>query len=343
MKKVAVIILNWNGKDLLEKFLPTLVRCMPDYAEAIIADNGSTDNSVAFVKKDFPGVRTIALEDNLGFARGYHKALKQIQSEYYVLLNSDVEVTKGWIEPIMELMEGDHRIGACQPKILDYNNRNFFEYAGAAGGFIDKLGYPFCRGRILNSFEKDRGQYDDVKEIFWATGAALFIRSELYHHAGGFDEDFFAHMEEIDLCWRIKHLGYKVMYCPSSKVYHLGGGTLNQTNPKKTFLNFRNGLILLFKNHPPRHFVRRMALRSLMDGVAAIKFLLSGEPGHCLSVLKAYYSFYSDLGTTMRKRRNTIPHLINGIVAGIYQRSIIVDFFLRGVRRFSDLDERMFT
>ncbi|HEX9615036.1 MAG TPA: glycosyltransferase family 2 protein, partial [Bacteroidota bacterium] len=252
MKKTAVVVLNWNGKDLLERFLPILVRHTSGNAEIVIADNGSTDDSVDYVRKTFPPVRTILLGKNLGFAGGYNEALKQVEAEYYVILNSDVEVTEGWIESIITMMEGDPRIGACQPKILDIRVRNRFEYAGAAGGFIDVLGYPFCRGRILNSFEEDRGQYDDMKEVFWATGAALFIRSKLFRQAGGFDEDFFAHMEEIDLCWRIKHLGYRVMACPSSTVYHLGGATLDQGNPRKTFLNFRNGLILLFKNHPRR-------------------------------------------------------------------------------------------
>ena len=252
--KVAVVILNWNGKSFLEKFLPSVFACNSSYAEIIVADNASTDDSVSFLKSKYPQIKIIQNSSNGGFAKGYNDALKLVEAEYYVLLNSDVEVTPNWIDSVIQLMDTDKSIAACQPKIRAFDDKKSFEYAGAGGGFIDKYGYPFCRGRILDTLEEDKGQYNDVREVFWATGACLFVRSECYHKVNGFDEDFFAHMEEIDLCWRLKNLGYKIMYSPNSTVFHVGGGTLNKTSPKKTYLNFRNNLILLCKNHPPKYF-----------------------------------------------------------------------------------------
>ena len=249
--KVAVVILNWNGQSFLEKFLPNVIKYSQE-VQIIVADNQSSDNSVAFLKDKFPEVSIIINPSNDAFAKGYNLALKQVQAEYYVLLNSDVEVTENWIEPIVSLMQSNPKIAACQPKILDYNQPSKFEYAGASGGFIDKYGYPFCRGRIFNVLEEDKGQYDSSMEVFWATGACMFVRSDAFWKVGGFDDDYFAHMEEIDVCWRMKNIGYQIFIEPKSKVYHVGGGTLNKLSPRKTFLNFRNNLITLTKNASPR-------------------------------------------------------------------------------------------
>ncbi|MCB0509691.1 MAG: glycosyltransferase family 2 protein, partial [Bacteroidetes bacterium] len=250
MKRVAIVILNWNGKHWLEKFLASVLTYSdPSFCDVIVADNASTDNSLEFLKENFPDVQTIVFEKNHGFTGGYNRALKSLEHEYFVLLNSDIEVSKNWIEPIIRLMDGDKLIAACQPKILDYNKRDYFEYAGASGGYIDFLGYPFCRGRIFDALEKDEGQYDDAKRVFWASGACLFVRSEVYKKLGGLDEYFFAHMEEIDLCWRMQNEGYHVWVEPLSKVYHVGGGTLQSDSPKKTYLNFRNNLFLILKNY----------------------------------------------------------------------------------------------
>jgi GT2 family glycosyltransferase len=341
MSKVAVVILNWNGKNFLEKFLPSVTK-FSDNAEVVVADNCSTDNSIDFVKSFYPTVRIVKNDTNGGFAKGYNDALKKIEAEYYILLNSDVEVTENWITPVIQLMEKDKQIAACQPKILSYQNRKQFEYAGAAGGYIDKYGYPFCRGRIFNSFEEDEGQYDDEREIFWATGACLFIRSEIYHSVGGLDEDFFAHMEEIDICWRIKNRGWKVMYCPHSKVYHVGGGTLSKINNHKTYLNFRNNLFLLCKNHSSKYFTIKLFLRGILDGIAAIKFLLSFEFSHFGAVLKAHGSFYASFGKILKKRREQQKLIKHYSTTAIYRRSIVAEYFFRGVRKFSQLDQKFF-
>ncbi len=250
MKQAAVVILNWNGKKFLEEFLPSVIKYSSDAADIIVADNASEDDSVDFLKKNFPQVKIILNEQNYGFAEGYNKALSKVEAKYYILLNSDIEVSKDWIEPVISCMEKDEKIGACQPKIRSLHEPEMFEYAGASGGFIDKLGYPFCRGRLFHTLEKDNGQYDDKKEVFWATGACLFVRSDLYNKLGGLDSDFFAHMEEIDYCWRLKNYGYKVYVCPESIVYHVGGGTLPKAPYCKTYLNFRNNLTLLYKNLP---------------------------------------------------------------------------------------------
>lgn len=265
--KTAVIILNWNGKAWLEKFLPTLQEYSQE-ATIFVADNASTDDSVDYVKINFPTVKIIINASNGGYAKGYNDVLKHIDSEYFVLINSDIEVTAGWLSPIIALMDNDKQIAACQPKILDYNNKNNFEYAGASGGFIDNLGYPFCRGRIFDSVEEDKGQYNDAIEVFWATGACLFVRAVHYNEVGGLDEDFFAHQEEIDMCWRLKNKGYKIMVEPKSVVYHVGGGTLNAGSPFKTHLNFRNNLFMLFKNLPTSSLFTIIPMRLVLDGVA---------------------------------------------------------------------------
>ncbi len=342
MPKAAVIILNWNGKELLSRFLPGILQYNPSWSEIIVADNASTDDSVSFLKEKFPQVRIIQNPTNAGYAGGYNTALKQIQADYYVLLNSDVEVTPNWMEPVVQLLDSDPSIAAAQPKVRSFHNREEFEYAGAAGGFIDKYGYPFCRGRIFNSYEKDTGQYNDVKEIFWATGACLFVRSDVYHQTGGLDEDFFAHMEEIDLCWRFKNRGFKVMYAPDSTVFHMGGGTLNKVNPEKTYLNFRNNLLLLFRNHAREWFVPKFFIRMLMDGVAAFKFLFDGGPAHFWAVLRAHFSFYMSMGSVRAKRRAERPFVRAFATTCVYRKSIVWDYFIRGKKKFSELDDQAF-
>jgi GT2 family glycosyltransferase len=341
IKTTAVVILNWNGKELLSRFLPGILANSAE-AEVIVADNASTDDSVAFLRSRFPQVRIVQNAVNGGFAKGYNDALKKVQADYYILLNSDVEVTPGWLDPLLKMFETDLSIAACQPKILDQKNPSRFEYAGAAGGFIDKFGYPFCRGRVFNSYEEDHGQYNDSREIFWATGACLAIRSADYHRQDGLDEDFFAHMEEIDLCWRLKNEGRKVMYCSESTVYHVGGGTLSKLSPRKTYLNFRNNLILLCKNHAPGFFFFKFLIRMKLDGVAAFKFLFSGDIGHFLAVIRAHASFYRTLPRTLRKRRSLRRTITTYSSSAIYRKCIVFDYFLRGKKKFSDLDENLF-
>lgn len=336
--KVAVVILNWNGRNFLEKFLPSVIGNNSFNAEIIVADNASTDDSILFLQAQYPQVKIILNTVNGGFAKGYNDALQHVKSEYYVLLNSDVEVSPGWIEPAITLMDSDKSIAACQPKIKDFHNKEFFEYAGAAGGFIDKFGYPFCRGRILETTERDNGQYDDVHEIFWATGACMFIRSECFHKAKGFDEDFFAHMEEIDLCWRLKNLGYKIMFTPDSTVYHVGGGTLNKTSSRKTFLNFRNNLNLLLKNHPPKFFFLKICFRMILDGVAAFKFLFAGQFSHFVAVVKAHKTFYGSLKQTLEKRKELKKQIVEYTITGVYPHSIVKDYYLKGKKTFKELD-----
>ena len=270
--KIAVVILNWNGKIWLEKFLDNVIENSKT-AEIVVVDNNSKDNSISYLTKNYPTIRIIKNKGNYGYAKGYNEALKQINSEYFILLNSDIEVTENWISPVIDLMEKDKKISACQPKILDYNHRNKFEYAGACGGFIDKFGYPFCRGRIFNHLEEDLGQYNDSKEVFWALEACLFVRTTHFFEIGGLDEDFFAHQEEIDLCWRLKNKGYKIFVEPKSLVYHVGGGTLNVGSPFKTHLNFRNNLYMLFKNLPLSSLFIIMPIRLVLDGIASITFL----------------------------------------------------------------------
>jgi GT2 family glycosyltransferase len=337
--KVAVVVLNWNGKAFLQKFLPSVVAHNSSFAEIIIADNNSTDDSVDFIRSTYPSMRIICNEVNGGFAKGYNDALRQVDAEYYVLLNSDVEVTEGWIEHVIALMDSDHQIAACQPKIRSFLRKKYFEYAGAAGGYIDKYGFPFCRGRILEELEEDKGQYDDQREIFWATGACLFIRSECYHKVGGFDEDFFAHMEEIDLCWRLKNIGYKIMNCPRSVVYHVGGGTLNKTSPLKTYLNFRNNLFLLCKNHPPRLFFLKLMFRMWLDGVAGFMFFFTGKWRHLWAILKAHYSFYVTIFRTLRKRRALKAQVKEYTQSAVYLHSIVADFYIRKNRTFTSIDK----
>ncbi|MFI5217927.1 MAG: glycosyltransferase family 2 protein [Bacteroidia bacterium] len=335
--KIAVVILNWNGKELLQKFLPAIINHSSSIAEIIIADNGSADDSVNFLKTNFPEIRLEIFEKNYGFSGGYNKALKKINAHYFILLNSDVEITPGWIEPIINMMESDTNIAACQPKIKSFHNKNLFEHAGASGGFIDKYGYPFCRGRFFNTLEQDGRQYDDVKEIFWATGACLFIRSKVFTDLGGFDEEFFAHMEEIDLCWRIQYAGYKIFCVPQSVVYHIGGGTLPKKNPHKTYLNFRNNLMMIHKNLPSSSVYITIIIRLLLDGIAGIKFLFDGDWKDCIAVFKAHIYFYSRLLQRNKIRTQSQKEVLNKQVATIYNKSIVMDYFIRGKKYFSQL------
>lgn len=292
---LGVIILNWNGRKLLEQFLPTAVRFTQDpEVELVVADNGSTDDSVEWIRSRFPNVRVLEFEENLGFAGGYNKAINETDYEYVILLNSDVEVTEGWWQPLLAYMKGHPEVGACQPKIRSYHKRDYFEYAGAAGGYLDRLGYPYCRGRILEKVEKDEGQYDgDPVEITWASGAALMVRVSAYREAGGLDERFFAHQEEIDLCCRMIALGYKVMALSDSVVYHVGGASLNQGNPKKTYLNFRNNLLLLHKNLPARKGRRVLLVRRLADTLAWGMYVLTGDWKNAGAVWRAHRDFRS--------------------------------------------------
>ncbi len=335
--KIAVVILNWNGEKLLEEFMPSVIAHTPSNADIVIADNGSTDGSVDLIKKNYPNVTLLNFEKNHGFANGYNVALAKVTADYYVLLNSDVEVTQNWIAPIIELMNTDPLIAACQPKLLSHEKRTDFEYAGAAGGFIDKYGYPFCRGRIFNTIEDDHGQYNDIKEIFWASGACLFIKAKLFHEVGGFDKDFFAHMEEIDLCWRLKNQHYKILYCPDVTLYHLGGGSLPKSNPRKTYLNFRNNLTILYKNLPANRLIYVLFARFLLDGIAGIKFLLFDSFGDFLAVIRAHFSFYASIGKNHRKRRVCRANLKHQTTTGIYHGNIVIGHFLRKKKKFSDL------
>jgi GT2 family glycosyltransferase len=338
--KVAVVILNFNGRKFLEQFLPNVIaNCDPTLAEIVVADNASTDDSVAFMREHFPEIRLIENGSNGGFATGYNVALRQIEAQYYVLLNSDIEVAPRWIEPVIEMMDADPQIAACQPKILSYYNKERFEYAGASGGFIDKYGYPFCRGRVFQNLEVDEHQYDVPKEVFWATGACMFVRADLYHQIGGLDDSFFAHMEEIDLCWRLKNAGYKVYCCPQSWVYHIGGGTLSKNSPRKTYLNFRNNLSLLVKNLPKHRVHRTIIYRIFLDWVAAFKFLVEGCPKDFCMVFKAHWDFYKRL-KTLRDGRKTTEHKT---VSCIYKRNIVFDNVIRGKKKYSELKESDFT
>ena len=332
--KTAVVVLNWNGKAWLEKFLANLVKHSQE-ATVFVADNASTDDSVAFVKDNFPTVKIIINATNGGYAKGYNDALKQIDAEYFVLINSDIEVTEDWLSPIINLMDADSNIAACQPKLLDYNNRNMFEYAGASGGFIDNLGYPFCRGRIFDDIEQDNGQYNYSIEVFWATGACLFVRASDFNTIGGLDEDFFAHQEEIDLCWRLKNKGYKIMVQPKSVIFHVGGGTLNSGSPFKTHLNFRNNLFMLFKNLPSSYLFTTIPTRLVLDGVAALTFL-NKEKGleHVLAIAKAHFSFYFAIPNLIAKRKKNSQK--NNLV-GRMNWSILVKNKMNGIKLFSEL------
>lgn len=328
--KIAVVILNWNGKKLLEQFLPSVITYSED-ADVYVADNASTDDSVSFLNSTFPDIKVIKNTANGGFAKGYNDALQHVKADVFCLLNSDVEVTSDWLLPIKKSFESNPQVAIIQPKLLDYKQRKFFEYAGAAGGFIDKFGYPYCRGRIFNTVEKDNGQFDDEASIFWASGACLFIRSKVYNDLNGFDELFFAHMEEIDLCWRAKNKGHQVLYNGNSSVYHVGGATLSNSNPRKTFLNFRNSLFTLVKNAQGNIFLL-VFTRLVLDGIAGIKFLFEFKFAHFLAILKAHFSFYKYLPEFLKKRKEAKSKIKH------YQKtSIVWHYFVNRKRYYKSL------
>ena len=331
MTSIAVVILNWNGKDLLERFLPSLVKYSKG-AELIVADNASDDGSVAFIAEHYPQVRVIENPVNLGFAGGYNAALRDVHADLLCLLNSDVEVTPDWLDPVVSLFEERSDIGIIQPKIRDLNRPGFFEYAGAAGGFIDYFGYPFCRGRIFQNLEEDRGQYDDSREIFWATGACMFIRKDVFRELGGFDPDYFAHQEEVDLCWRAHNHGYRVYYVGTSEVFHMGGSTLSNMDPKKTFLNFRNSLYSITKNLPRRKAFPIVLSRLILDGVAAIRFVGQLKLPHAWAIVRAHLSYYRHLFHTLRKRER-----VRFEEKYYATTSIVWSYYVRRIRTFSTL------
>lgn len=351
MIHVAIVILNWNGRPMLERFMPSVLKysLMDSESEAgwqtpnsprldlssevVVADNGSTDDSVAFLQASYPQVRLVLLDKNYGFAEGYNRALAQVKADYYVLLNSDVECPPHWVQPVVAMMEREARVAIAQPKLLMYDSKDTFEYAGGAGGFIDHYGYPFCRGRLFSSLERDHGQYDDECDIFWASGAAMFVRANVFHRLGGLDGDFFAHMEEIDFCWRAKNHGYQVRYCPRSTVYHVGGGTLPKSSPFKTRLNFRNNLAMLYKNLPDGRLQHVLRCRMVLDWVAALKFLLQGHWGEFNAVYNAHREF-RDQRPQLREKRQALKQKT---VAGVYQRLLLADYYLRCRKTFMSL------
>ncbi|NMH29098.1 glycosyltransferase family 2 protein [Flavobacterium silvaticum] len=328
--RIAIVILNWNGAGLLRKFLPSVVNYSPD-AEIWVADNASTDDSVAVLKSEFPSVKIVVNNKNYGFAGGYNEALKSIDADVYALVNSDIEVTNGWLDSVRSRFESNLETGIIQPKILDYKNKGLFEYAGAAGGFIDKFGYPFCRGRLFDTLEKDEGQYNDDHTIFWASGACFFIRKTIFDNLGGFDEDFFAHQEEIDLCWRAFNSGHEAFYISQSTVYHLGGATLNEGHPRKTYLNFRNSLLMLAKNLPSKRLIPVIFIRLCLDGIAAIRFLFQGKIRHFFEVAHAHFGFYKRLPSTLVKRKNSQYDSYFAV------KNLIFSYFIQGKKRFTDL------
>jgi len=332
---VAVVILNWNGKDLLSRFLPGVVNSKYGNLQLIVGDNASTDGSVAFIKANFPQIKVIQNDRNYGFAEGYNRILEKVDADYYVLLNSDVEVPGNWIEPVIRLMETDPQIAVAQPKIKWQRDQSKFEYAGAAGGFMDINGFPFCRGRLFDEVETDHGQYNDEREIFWASGAAFFIKKSIWKQTTGLDPDLFAHMEEIDLCWRLKNLGYKIVFCPDAEVYHVGGGTLDANNPRKIFLNFRNNLMIMQKNLPLSEVYFQLIIRFFIDFVAWIQFLVKGKPQFAMAVSKAHYQFLKNLNKTGAKRTG-IQHPYCSHT-GVFRSSIVWNFFISGIRKFSQL------
>lgn len=336
MKEVAIVILNFNGAHYLVKFLPSVIEFSRG-CRIIVADNCSTDNSIDILQKQFPEVEILRLNNNFGYSKGYNEALRQIQSKFYILLNSDVEVTSGWWQSSISLLKSSDSVAAVQPKILSYYNKSYFEYAGAGGGFIDKLGYPFCRGRIFLAMEKDENQYDDVIEVFWASGACLFIKSSCFDQVGGFDPEFFAHMEEIDLCWRLQKAGYKILYNGISHVFHVGGGTLEHSHPRKTYLNFRNGLTLIFKNYNNFQLVTLLPVRILLDWIAAVKFSLFDSPRHGWAVIRAHKFFIKNLPANRAKRKK-IKKIETSRATTIYSGSIVYKHFVKKVNSFRQLD-----
>ncbi len=329
MKKIAVVILNWNGAKLLQEFLPSVIKYSPEGTIYVI-DNASSDDSLIVLREKFPSINIIQNKENFGFSQGYNEGLKNIEEEIYCLVNSDIEVTENWLTPILSLFERQPNTAIIQPKILDYKNKTHFEYAGAAGGFIDKFGYPYCRGRIFDTIEEDKGQYNDTRPVFWASGACFFIRKNVFRELKGFDTDFFAHQEEIDLCWRSFNLNYDTLYCGQSTVYHLGGATLSNSNPIKTYLNFRNSLLMLVKNLPTKTLLFILFGRLILDGIAGIQMLLKGKITHVIALIKSHFSFYLLFFKTIKKRKSICK------VHYFYKTSIVYDYFIKNSTIFAD-------
>lgn len=337
----AVVVLSYNGKLLHQDFFPLLIAESEGLYDVILVDNASTDHTAAYVREHFPQVSIITIPINRGFANGYYEALLQIQAEYYVMLSADFEVTQGWFQPMHLLMQQHQDIAALQPKIKYYKQKNLFEYAGAGGGFIDKWGYLFCRGRIFFTIEEDKGQYDDHIEIFWAGGGCMFLRASAYHQAGGLDRDLYAHMEEVDLCWRFHLLGYRVAYCGSSTVYHIGGSVISYGSPQKLFYNYRNSLVLLYKNLPTSKLIWLFPWRLILDGISGIRLILKGEWVEVWTIIKAHFSFYGQLGLWTQKRKQSRKLAKKDqSISSIYQASIIHDYFIKGKKYFTELDTR---
>lgn len=336
MKQTAVVILNYNGAGMLRRFLPSVIEYSPE-ASIYVADNGSSDESCDVVRNEFPAVKLMVLDHNYGFAEGYNRALAQVDEEYAVLLNSDVEVTRGWLSPMTQFLDSNPEVAACQPKLLSFKQKDFFEYAGAAGGFIDKWGYTFCRGRIFNTVERDSGQYDDTTDVFWATGAALMIRNEVYKNNGGLDGRFFAHMEEIDLCWRLRSRGYRIACVPQSHVYHVGGATLKKENPQKTYLNFRNNLLMIYKNAPDCQLKKIMLFRKVFDNVAALKFLASGDYAAFKAVRKARRDFKAMRSGYDKVRAENMKLAVTTRIPEVLKSSILYKYYLGFKHTYSSL------
>jgi len=343
LASIAIVILNYNGRHHLEQFLPSVIETTYANAEIYVADNASTDDSIEFLETNFPSIKIIPLVKNYGFAEGYNQALKSVENEYYILLNSDVEVTPNWIEPILELMERDATIAICQPKILSYHHKDYFEHAGAAGGWMDRLNYPFCRGRIFDKVERDTGQYDSTQEVFWASGAAFFIRGKLFHEIGGFEGSFFAHLEEIDLCWRLKRAGYKVMVRPKSVVYHLGGGSLDYGNPRKVYLNFRNSLFTILRNEERSKLFSVLLTRLILDGVAGMLFLSKGQFKNIGAIIRAHWHFFPKIPKTLKMRKRIYDRIIKISISnqpnlsGRYDGSVVWQYYMNGKKQFKKL------
>lgn len=332
---VSIAILNWNGRHFLQQFLPSVMASSWANREIVVIDNASTDDSVQYLRENFPSVKIVQNAANFGYTKGYNEGLKHLTADYFVLLNSDVEVVPGWIEPVIELMESDRQIAVCQPKLLQFANRSTFEYAGAAGGWLDYLGYPFAKGRLFDVCEKDEGQYDRAEPVFWASGAAMFVKSSVYNELGGLDEYFFAHQEEIDFCWRAQLAGYKVYVCPASVVYHVGGGTLPKGNARKVYLNFRNNLVMMAKNMKPGEAVWKISYRFVLDAVSAVKSLLAGEGTYFTAVIRAHIRFLKWL--FVERKKSLFPVSRKGILSGYLHKSVVWGYFIKGKRKFSEI------
>ncbi len=335
LPKISIVILSWNSQKYLEKFLPSVLASTYENFEVIVIDNASTDATLSFLSENYPQIKIVVHETNLGFTGGYNNVLKEINSPYYVLLNSDVEVDANWLQPMVELLENDKTIAACQPKLLSFNNKKYFEYAGAAGGWIDGFGYPFAKGRIFDVCEENRNQYNQTEEIFWASGASFFIRSAAFHEMNGFDSYFFAHQEEIDLCWRLQHAGYKIFSCPSAIVYHVGGGTLPRGNSLKTYLNFRNNLIMLFKNMPWKEKIGKIPFRILLDLLSGFKGLLKADFGYFKAIVKAHFSFYKWI--LFHQKKSLFPFQKKKNLVGRFSGNIVWQHFVNKKNYFNEI------